>query len=821
MSLKPASASRGVAAKDGWPARSWAAWVAWGGVGGLRAGDSATLTCAARANPPAYNFTFLFNGRPLHRANIVESKPTLTLLQLNYRDAGLYTCLASNSEGDGQSNAVALHIDYAPVCEWEGAREVLASVGEKVEMECLIRASPAQVSYTWESVTFTPNMEQIRSPLHHQDSGLTSLGWAVADNSSSGAQRAECQPSNEVGPADRPCVFTILLVDEPSELIGCHYHDVTTDSAGVTCSPGVTSGQLKQTYHIEVREGSTVVAEYNNTEPKFNITSLAPGRDYMLSVFTSHVKARGHPTTLIMKTHTPKAEQVAPERVSVNLNNHGEEPPPLTDDSPVKPGGTPVSVVVSGVVVGVVVGVAVVVAGVVTCRARHAQRNSPGKTHQHHNASRNSLLELPQGALYQSYTRHPSCELLTTFSPGPVVVTQVTSGRSSKRSSPLFRKSSTRSAPGGPSPRGMRPRSSSCRGGPVHVLEVEADDITTPRVEIQSPSRLSRLSLRSEAFKLRDSPSPLSLQCEALQQAESQAELHLVAQGEAQGEAQSASRVHLQSFSASHLRPSSQQRVSPQPYDAVMLQHLHPQVHTIPHTVPQITLTSQAHTASHPDLASSQPLPEDMPHTQLHPSILKRKYSTASLRGDCPGRSSPVSHTGTPPHTPCTLHTTTLPRNLHHTPTLPHKVIQPLAAAAPTPPHTATLTHTATPPHTTTLSHTATPPHTATLPHTATHPHPSTHQHTVSLPHTTTPPYTGPAPYTGTLSPLVTAQVRPAVRSSASQPQPVHPNPHFSQSPAQEPLEPNHSHTTPHLEPPIIQCSSPQSASIKLYPTFR
>ena len=29
--------------------------------GGLRAGDSATLTCTARANPPAYNFTFMFN----------------------------------------------------------------------------------------------------------------------------------------------------------------------------------------------------------------------------------------------------------------------------------------------------------------------------------------------------------------------------------------------------------------------------------------------------------------------------------------------------------------------------------------------------------------------------------------------------------------------------------------------------------------------------------------------------------------------------------------------------------------------------------------
>ena len=58
-----------------------------------------------------------------------------------------------------------------------------------------------------------------------------------------------------------------------------------------------------------------VVAAYNNTEPRFNLTSLAPGRDYVLAMFASHARGRGHQTTLIMKTHTPKAEQVAPERV--------------------------------------------------------------------------------------------------------------------------------------------------------------------------------------------------------------------------------------------------------------------------------------------------------------------------------------------------------------------------------------------------------------------------------------------------------------------------------------------------------------------------
>ncbi|XP_042214823.1 uncharacterized protein LOC121861241 isoform X2 [Homarus americanus] len=317
-------------------------------------------------------------------------------------------------------------------------------------------------------------MKQIKLSLEHTDSGLTSTGWMKADNVSSG-QKAECQPRNEVGQADRPRVFSILLVEPPSTLIGCYYHDVTTDSAAVTCSPGPTSSQLPEIYHIEVREGSVVVAAYNNTEPRFNLTSLAPGRDYVLAMFASHAKGRGHQTTLLMKTHTPKAEQVAPERVSVNLKKPGGDGPNPTDP-PRNGGGAPVSVVVSAVV-GVVVGVAVVVAGVVTCRARRNHASSPGKSHQHQSASRDSLLELSQGALYQSCTSHPLFELLATFTPGPVVVTQVTPGRSSRRAS-------TRSVPGSGSPKITRARTPSVSGGPVHVVEVEADDITTPRVEI-------------------------------------------------------------------------------------------------------------------------------------------------------------------------------------------------------------------------------------------------------------------------------------------------------------------------------------------------
>lgn len=47
------------------------------------------------------------------------------------------------------------------MCAWEGAKEVVAWVGERVELECLVKASPPSVTFAWKSVTFTPNMEQV------------------------------------------------------------------------------------------------------------------------------------------------------------------------------------------------------------------------------------------------------------------------------------------------------------------------------------------------------------------------------------------------------------------------------------------------------------------------------------------------------------------------------------------------------------------------------------------------------------------------------------------------------------------------------------
>ncbi|XP_068205331.1 uncharacterized protein [Palaemon carinicauda] len=515
---------------------------------GLREGSSATLTCVTRANPPVYNLTFMFNAE--HESvlysgyvitdgvisvahNVINAiwiqnfipnvmafwagrnfwGPYQQRILFADREFDRSVLIYNNNNNNNAAISSPVQDKDAPVCAWRGEREILAVVNEKVKMNCYMKASPSHVTFDWT----TSHKE---SALRHQDKGLSSEGWVMAANVSGNGmnQWVKCSATNDVGGSSHPCVFSISLVEPPSQLVGCAYHEVTTDSAAVTCSAGSTSEKLTPTYHIEVREGNTVILTKNSSKPRFNLSTLSPGRDYVLAMYASQQKGRGKETTLLLRTPTPKAEEVAPERVSINLNNEPSSDI-LQPDGDVEEGsGLPVNAIVGGAA-AVAIGLAGVVAAIVFCRAHRSQNNSRGKSQQFHHASHDSLLELPHGTMYQPCTRHPSRELLTTFSPGPVAVTQVTSGRSSIRSSPLPRRSSTRSAPGGTSLRRHRPRTPSVRGGPVHVVEVESDSITTPRVEIESPSKSLasiQMSLRGDTSEVRQSP-PLSLPCDTLE----------------------------------------------------------------------------------------------------------------------------------------------------------------------------------------------------------------------------------------------------------------------------------------------------------------
>ena len=86
----------------------------------IQEGNDVYFECVIRASPWSYEVRWHFEGRELQTntsAGIIVSNQSLVLQKVRRQQRGKYTCSATNSEGDGESNAVHLRIQFAPICK--------------------------------------------------------------------------------------------------------------------------------------------------------------------------------------------------------------------------------------------------------------------------------------------------------------------------------------------------------------------------------------------------------------------------------------------------------------------------------------------------------------------------------------------------------------------------------------------------------------------------------------------------------------------------------------------------------------------------------
>ncbi|XP_069161800.1 uncharacterized protein [Procambarus clarkii] len=179
-----------------------------GGEAGVREGGSVTFTCHLKANPKVYNVTWFHNGRPLRRAEW-GTQATYTTLRLHNVTAdmrGLYTCLGSNQEGDGQSNALNLNVEFAPVCQEDQRQEYVAPRGGSVIIACTVVAYPASVTFSW-AIKRTPESQPVRLHSVGRKEGLT--GHYTLTRVEEESVEVWCWAQNTVGAQTAPCKFTV------------------------------------------------------------------------------------------------------------------------------------------------------------------------------------------------------------------------------------------------------------------------------------------------------------------------------------------------------------------------------------------------------------------------------------------------------------------------------------------------------------------------------------------------------------------------------------------------------------------------------------
>nr|XP_053628139.1 neural cell adhesion molecule 1-like [Cherax quadricarinatus] len=153
------------------------------GVGGeweVSEGDSLIFLCDVHADPPAYNITWLLNGRVVGVGGRrwMRDNASLVVSPVERSDAGLYTCLASNREGDGHSNAILVRVTHAPYCAGPSEQSLVVASNTSVTLTCRVEAVPRDLKFTWKMgspVAVLKGKGEPPPPRHSGDLPSTSL----------------------------------------------------------------------------------------------------------------------------------------------------------------------------------------------------------------------------------------------------------------------------------------------------------------------------------------------------------------------------------------------------------------------------------------------------------------------------------------------------------------------------------------------------------------------------------------------------------------------------------------------------------------------
>uniref|UniRef100_A0A1B0GQG2 Uncharacterized protein n=1 Tax=Phlebotomus papatasi TaxID=29031 RepID=A0A1B0GQG2_PHLPP len=118
----------------------------------IREGADVYFECNIKSNPWVYRVSWRHNGKLLDNniaEGIVVANQSLVLQNVSRARGGLYTCVGSNREGDGESNPVTLDIKFPPICRPGQMNSYSAARNELVKIPCEVEANPDDINFTW------------------------------------------------------------------------------------------------------------------------------------------------------------------------------------------------------------------------------------------------------------------------------------------------------------------------------------------------------------------------------------------------------------------------------------------------------------------------------------------------------------------------------------------------------------------------------------------------------------------------------------------------------------------------------------------------
>ncbi|XP_046409514.1 nephrin-like isoform X8 [Neodiprion fabricii] len=293
----------------------------------IREGIDVYFECNIKSNPWVYKVSWRHNGNPLYHnaaAGTIVSNQSLVLQSVTRSRTGIYTCVGSNREGDGESNALNLDIKFAPVCRPGQTKVYGVARQETVRIRCELEANPANVSFTWR---FNSSAEAVDIAQAHVTSDRAQSVVSYTPMTESDYGSLVCLGVNDQGAQLEPCVYTIVPAGHPDNPHNCSVLNQTTDSLHVECTEGFDGGLPQEfTLEIDIETGNELAKAgslvYNSTSkvPMFSVNGLDPGTTYHVTVFASNSKGRSEPVRLKTTTLNLPERRTALTPVMLSLS---------------------------------------------------------------------------------------------------------------------------------------------------------------------------------------------------------------------------------------------------------------------------------------------------------------------------------------------------------------------------------------------------------------------------------------------------------------------------------------------------------------------
>ncbi|XP_043582642.1 hemicentin-2-like isoform X1 [Bombus pyrosoma] len=295
----------------------------------IREGIDVYFECNIKSNPWVYKVSWRHNGNPLYHnpaTGTIISNQSLVLQSVTRSRAGIYTCIGSNQEGDGESNPLNLDIKFTPVCHHGQVKVFGVARQETTRIPCELEANPAEVTFTWK---FNNTMEAIDIPQAHVTSERTRSTASYTPMTELDYGTLLCWGTNDQGTQLEPCVYHIVPAGHPDTPHNCSLLNQTTDSLYVECTEGFDGG-LPQKFTIQVdrevgtsstsSKPSTTVYNQTSKVPSFSVSNLEPGTTYDVHIYASNSKGRSETVHFRATTLNLPERRTAGERLA--------QPPP-------------------------------------------------------------------------------------------------------------------------------------------------------------------------------------------------------------------------------------------------------------------------------------------------------------------------------------------------------------------------------------------------------------------------------------------------------------------------------------------------------------